>query len=429
MHSKPAIAAQLAALNNPSLPGVDLSLERVRDLLAALGNPEKKLPPVIHFAGTNGKGSTLAFLRTIYEAAGYRVHAYTSPHLVRFNERIVIAGAEISDDYLQQLLEQVSAAAQAIPVTFFEATTAVAFLAFAEHSADVVLLETGMGGRLDATNVVAKPQATVIAPIDYDHMEFLGESLAAIATEKAGIMKQGVPCFVGSQKPEAREVLKRTARERDARLYLHDREWSFECGKKGFVVRAGIREWTLPAPSLPGVHQHHNAALAAVVATSLDALPVDDAALAAGVSQAVWPARLQRLSTGPLVEAWGTRGDVYLDGGHNPHAAEIIAAWMADQRPPVTLMLGMMARKDAAAFLKPLAPHVTQLIAVPIPGSEAECYTPEALAAIAREAGIAQVTATASLPEAAQKLMNTAQGTLLIAGSLFLAGEILKNHS
>ena len=193
MHLNPAIATLLDGLNNPSLPGIDLSLTRMVQLLAALGNPEKQLPPVIHLAGTNGKGSTLAFLKAIYEAAGYRVHAYSSPHLVRFNERIVLAGQEISDDYLLQLLERITEVAKDIPVTFFEATTAAAFLAFAEHSADVVLLETGLGGRLDATNVVARPIAAIITPIDYDHMEFLGETLGAIAAEKAGIIKDGVP--------------------------------------------------------------------------------------------------------------------------------------------------------------------------------------------------------------------------------------------
>ena len=209
MHVNPAINALLQAMNNPALPSVDLSLVRVKELLKLLGNPEKKLPPVIHIAGTNGKGSTLAFLRAIYEAAGYRVHAYTSPHLVRFNERIVLAGHEISDDGLIDILTRVRDTDYA--VTYFEATTAAAFLAFSEHMADVLLLETGLGGRLDATNVVENPIATIITPVDYDHMEFLGTSLAAIAAEKAGIMKRDAPCFIGEQKPEAREILKRYA--------------------------------------------------------------------------------------------------------------------------------------------------------------------------------------------------------------------------
>ncbi len=426
MHSNPRIAAQLAALNNPSLPGIDLSLERMRALMTALGNPEKNLPPVIHLAGTNGKGSTLAFLRAIYEAAGYRVHAYTSPHLVRFNERIVIGGSEISDEYLAQLLEQVQTYAAEIPVTFFEATTAAAFLAFAEHQADVVLLETGMGGRLDATNLVERPIATIITPIGYDHMEFLGDTLGQIAGEKAGIMKRGVPCFVGAQQPEAREVLKRTARRVDCPLYLHGREWSVDVTQEGFTLHVGKEALNLPAPSLPGVHQYHNAALAATVAQALPLPKVSAEHIAKGIATAHWPARLQRLTHGALVEAWGPRGEVYLDGGHNAHAAAQLAAWMASRGEPITLILGMMARKDASAFLSPLVPHITRVITVPVSGGE--CYAPGALAVRAREAGVAVAEAAAELTSAAEMLAPAPNGTLLIAGSLFLAGDVLKNH-
>lgn len=426
MHTNPRIAAILDSLNNPSLPGIDLSLVRVLALLKELGNPEKKLPPVIHAAGTNGKGSTLAFLRAIYEAAGYRVHAYTSPHLVRFNERIVIGGAEISDDYLLQLLEHVAAAARDIPVTFFEATTAAAFLAFSEHSADVVLLETGMGGRLDATNVVEAPLATILTPIDYDHMEFLGESLSEIATEKAGILKRGVPCFVGAQKPEAREIIKRTARERDVRIHLYGREWSYEKKRDDFTLMCGANTHTLPVPALLGEHQFHNAALAATVASSLEALPVAADSLARGIARASWPARLQQLTHGPLVAAWDARGDVYLDGGHNPHAANILCEWLKLRREPVTLVLGMMKRKDALAFLTPIAPYIAQCITVPVSGGE--CYAPSALAGVASTVGIASVAAAESLAQGAELLATASAGTLLIAGSLFLAGDVLKNH-
>lgn len=426
MHLKPAIATLLDGLNNPSLPGIDLSLTRMVQLLAALGNPEKQLPPVIHLAGTNGKGSTLAFLKAIYEAAGYRVHAYSSPHLVRFNERIVLAGQEISDDYLLQLLERITEVAKDIPVTFFEATTAAAFLAFAEHSADVVLLETGLGGRLDATNVVARPIATIITPIDYDHMEFLGETLGAIAAEKAGIIKDGVSCFVGSQQPEAREVLKRTAREKHAELLLHGRDWSYEASTDGIAVHCGAECWELPLPSLVGMHQYHNAALASVAANSLRALPVSEAALKKGIVTAEWPARLQRLTQGPLVDAWGARGAVMLDGGHNTSAALVLRDWIAAQEQPVTLMLGMMARKDAHAFLEPLADCIGGIIAVPIAGNDA--YAPDVLAAIAGALNIQHVEAAPSL-DGASLHMREGDGTLLIAGSLFLAGEVLKNHS
>ena len=426
MHENPVIAALLNGLNNPSLPGVDLSLVRMRELMKTLGNPENKIPPVIHLAGTNGKGSALAFLRSVYEVAGYRVHAYISPHLVQFNERIIIAGQQVSDAYLQQLLERVNDAAKTIPVTFFEATTAAAFLAFAEHSADVVLLETGMGGRLDATNIVAKPIATIITPIDYDHMEFLGVTLAEIAGEKAGIMKAGAPCFAGAQKPEAREVLKRAVRKVDCDLALHDFDWNFEVVQSGLRVRSGSKMWDVPLPSLVGVHQFHNAALASVVAHALPQLPVTVEHIAKGLTTTTWPARLQKLERGPLVNTWGARGNVMLDGGHNPSAAAILQAWMREQLSPITLIIGMMKRKDAHGFLQPLAPHISSVIAVPIEGNES--YEPAELAAVAQALGVAHVYAASSLADAEQLFPPAANGTLLIAGSLFLAGQVLKNH-
>lgn len=426
MHLNPEIAAHLNALNNPALPSIDLSLDRMHALLNALGNPEQKLPPVIHLAGTNGKGSTLAFLRAIYEAAGYRVHAYTSPHLVLFNERIVEAGRPIDDAALLALLEQVAVATAKIPVTFFEATTALAFMAFAKQAADVVLLETGLGGRLDATNVVAQPLATVITPIDYDHMEFLGNTLAKIAAEKAGIIKRGVPCFVGAQQLEAQAVFENVAQKRDAPLILHGRDWQYVVDGKHIAVSHAGHQWHLPQPALLGAHQCHNAALASVVATSMAALPVTDAAITSGITHARWPARLQKLIRGPLVEAWGERGEVVLDGGHNPSAAHALAAWLSENSAPTTLLCGMMKRKDAHGFLLPLAPHITHMIAVPI--AENDSYSPEELAEIGHACGIAQVHACHPLEEAA-KHWDDANGRLLMAGSLFLAGQVLKNHS
>ena len=427
MHVTPPIATLLDALNKQFLPGIDLSLKRMTELLAALGNPEKKLPPVIHVAGTNGKGSTLAFLRAIYEASGYRVHVYTSPHLVHFNERIVLGGALISDAYLEQVLLRVREAAIDIPVTFFEAITAAAFLAFSEHTADVLLLETGLGGRLDATNVVAKPIATIITPVDYDHMEFLGNTLGKIATEKAGIMKDGVPCFIGAQKPETREVLKRAARERRVPLTLHSRDWMVDVKDDHLAVMHGAKAWALPFPTLVGNHQYQNAALASVIAQALPQLPVTQQAMETGVKNARWPARLQPLTAGPIVEAWGARGPVFLDGGHNASAASALRDWMETQKQPVTLMFGMMQRKDAAAFLSPLVPYLAGLIAVPIPGHEA--YDVETLTHIATELKINAVCAAKDLDDAAETLANCEHGPLLIAGSLFLAGEVLKNHS
>lgn len=427
MHVNPDIFALLEALNHPSLPGIDLTLTRMEQMLAALEHPERMLPPVIHFAGTNGKGSTLAFLRAMYEAQGYKVHAYTSPHLVRFNERIVIAGGEIRDDYLFSLLKQVHALAQEIPVTFFEATTALAFLVFAETPADVLLLETGLGGRLDATNMVERPLATVITPIDYDHKEFLGDSLAQIAAEKAGIIKLGVPCFVGSQKPEAREVIKRVAREKQALLTLCGRDWSYDPQHDGGVkVLCGAAHWHLPQPALVGAHQFHNAALASVVARNLPALPVQDSAVMQGVTSVRWPARLQRLTKGALAEAWGVRGDVYLDGGHNPSAALALKEWIRQHGKPVVLVWGMMARKDAAEFMAILAPELHEVIAVSM---GVEGYDADALARIATHAGVPRVQKAHNIVEVVARLDCGEEATLLIAGSLFLAADVLKNHS
>lgn len=426
MHLNPRIAALLEGMNHPSLPGIDLSLTRMEQLLAALGNPERRVPPVIHLAGTNGKGSVLAFLRAIYQAAGYSVHAYTSPHLVQFNERIVLNGHEIADDVLEPLLARVSALARDIPVTFFEATTAAAFLAFAEHPADVLLLETGLGGRLDATNVVPAPAMTVITPIGFDHMEFLGGTMETIAAEKAGIIKPGVPCIVGAQTEAVQKVLARAAYAKRAPLLVQGVGWDFGVQGEAMHVAQGLESWKLPMPSLPGAHQYHNAALASVVAKNCAVLPVTDDALQAGVAHAVWPGRLQRLTHGPLVEAWGARGAVYLDGGHNGHAAQALAAWMGTQSQPITLIAGMMARKNAVAFFKPLAPHVARVIAVPIPCND--CYAPEALAAIAQSVGAASVAA-AEMENIRAALEKSPAGTLLIAGSLFLVGEVLKNHS
>lgn len=417
------IASLLDALNHPSLPGIELSLGRMEALLAALGNPEQRLPPVIHLAGTNGKGSTQAFLGAIYKAAGYRVHAYTSPHLVRFNERIVVAGEEISDDALLPLLERVYACVQQCPATFFEATTALAMLAFAEHPADVVLLEVGLGGRLDATNVIAQPMATIITPISFDHMEFLGDSLTRIAAEKAGIIKPQVPCISGAQVAEVQALLSMTAQQRQAPFWGHGEGWRFLANAEGITVTCGQATWDLPLPSLQGEHQAHNAALASVVVRICHTLPVQDAAMAEGIAQARWPGRLQLLTRGPLVETWGARGAVVLDGAHNVAGAEALASWLAAQKQPVTLVCGMMQRKDAAAFLKPLASCISHFIAVPIAGEA--CYSPEALTSIAASVGMLRVSA-GQLDRLAFEQQEP--GILLITGSLFLAGEVLRRH-
>lgn len=401
MHVNPAIAALLAQLNNPSLPGIDLSLERMHALLDALGHPERHLPPVVHVAGTNGKGSTIALLAAMLEADGKRVHRYHSPHLVHFNERILLGGLPIVDDALLPLLQRVAVACNAIPATFFEATTAVAFLAYAEAPADFLLLETGMGGRLDATNVTT-PVLTILTPIGLDHQEFLGASLAAIAGEKAGILKPQVPCIVAPQASEALAVIEAKAAELS-------------------VPVTRVSEPVQQPVALIGEHQRMNAAVASAAAR---ALAVSEAAILSGMEKAHWPARLQPITRGPLVEMYGS---FTLDGGHNAHAAQVLAAWAATQPKPVALLLGMMARKDARAFLAPLVPVVDAVCCVDLPGHD-DAKTAEDLAADARAVGIEEV-AVASDPETGMALLQRCQpATVLVAGSLYLAGDLLKNH-
>lgn len=402
MHSNPHIESLLAALNNPSLPGIDLSLERMRALLAALGNPQERMPPAIHVAGTNGKGSTMAFLRSIYRGAGYRVHAYHSPHLVRFNERILLDGAQIDDALLESCLERVTDAARGIAVTFFEATTAAAFLAFAERPADLLLLEVGLGGRLDATNLVEKVLASVITPIGLDHREFLGNTLSEIAREKAGILRVGIPSVTAPQVPEVMAVLKQVAPE---------------------IVEAASYDGAI---GLTGVHQRINTGVAATVVKLLNPrLPVGAELLARGMAAAEWPARLQLLTHGPLVDVWHPHGEVRLDGGHNAHAAAALAEWVRAQEGKMVMVAGLMARKDPFEFLSPFHGLLDGMVFIPIPGNDS--HPPEILAQIAGELGM-KAQASSSLEEALAALQPVGKATLLVAGSLYLAGEVLKNN-
>ncbi|MGB8275150.1 MAG: folylpolyglutamate synthase/dihydrofolate synthase family protein, partial [Alphaproteobacteria bacterium] len=347
---------------------IDLSLERIERLLAALGHPEEKLPPVIHVAGTNGKGSVVAFLRAFYEAAGLRAHVYTSPHLVRINERFRIAGRLASDEELLDLLTECEEANGGRPITFFEMTTAVVLLAFSRIPAEVVILETGLGGRLDATNVVARPLATVITPISVDHVQFLGNTLTEIASEKAGILKPGVMSIVCPQPDEAARVIAGRAREIGAPLVRFGTDWTAEAARSGMVFKANGDTLALPVPALAGAHQIVNAG-AAIACLRCSAVPglhqrIDDSALGRGLRAVEWPARLQRLTRGPLIDVLGAAGvsgaiEVWLDGGHNPGAGEVLAenarTW-SDR--PLHLVFGMLNTKDGVGFLRPLAPTV-----------------------------------------------------------------------
>jgi dihydrofolate synthase/folylpolyglutamate synthase len=409
---------------------IDLSLDRIERLLDRLGRPERKLPPVVHIAGTNGKGSTLAMLAAMLRAAGHRVHRYISPHLVDFNERILLDDRPIPEVQLAEVLSRCERANGAEPITFFEITTAAAFMAMAETPADIVLLETGLGGRLDATNVIERPRLTLISPISMDHEAQLGSTLTTIAGEKAGILKNGVPGIAGPQKPEVDDVLSARAAEIAAPLLLHGRDWHVRQAGAGLCVDNGGSTGRWPHPTLAGVFQVENAGLAIMAARALGEFAISDAAVEEGLIEARWPARLQRLTRGPLVGAAGQRSTVLLDGGHNPAAGEALARSLqqiADPRP-LHLVVGMLANKDMLGFLRPLAPLVQTISAVPI-GGEHAARAPDELAAAAAELGLPAETAQTPLAAVRRIAEVGTPALILICGSLYLAGEILAENS
>ena len=403
---------------------IDLTLDRVWRLLEALDNPQNAMPPVIHLAGTNGKGSTQAMIRAGLEAMGKRVHAYTSPHLARFHERIRLAGELISEEALTAFLDECYAKNGGESITYFEITTCAALLAFARTPADYTLLEVGLGGRLDATNVIDTPAVTIITPVDLDHQQFLGETLAEIAGEKAGIIKRGVPCVVGPQKPEGIEVIEARAERLGAPLLAYGQQWHVgtENGRLIYQDEQGLLD--LPLPNLPGPHQIMNAGAALAALRHLGA---DETACEAAVTKAFWPARMQRLKTGPLVEAAGD-SDLWLDGGHNPAAGEAIAATLAQMPKREThLICGMLNTKDIGGYLRPLAPHVASLHAVSIPG-EANTLPADVTAAAATKAGIPAHEAHSVSEALATIRAQNKESRILICGSLYLAGNILRSN-
>ncbi|MET3836873.1 dihydrofolate synthase/folylpolyglutamate synthase [Brevundimonas sp. UYEF29] len=397
----------------------------MRVLCAALGDPQHKLPPVIHVAGTNGKGSTVALIRAIAEAAGLKVHAYTSPHLVRFNERIRLAGTLIEDDHLNAILDRIEAvmAETDSEATVFESTTAAAFLAMSETPADLAIIEVGLGGVLDATNVIERPLLSVIAPVDYDHAEFLGTDLAAIASEKAGVLKAGAPAVIARQKEEAMAAIERRATDVHARLTVLGVDFDAWAERGGLAFQTAELFMDLPAPALAGAHQIDNAALAVAAAVELD-LP--EAAIAEGLKRVRWPARLQRISGGPYgAAAKAAEAELWLDGGHNPHAARALAAFLAERQAraprPLALICGMLSNKDAGGFFAALKDSHATVFTVGFDGAAAE---PTALAAVARGHGLA-ATPAGSVSEALDLALRLGAGRVAICGSLYLAGEVL----
>ena len=395
-------------------------------LLAALGNPHARLPPVIHVAGTNGKGSTLAFLRAYLEAAGYRVHVYTSPHLVRFSERIRLAGRLIDEEALLALLEECERVNAGAPVTFFEITTAAAFLAFARTPADIALLETGLGGRFDATNVIARPAVTAITPVSLDHQHFLGDTVAKIAFEKAGILKPGVPAVLAPQSRDAAGVIEARGREIGAPLFRAGVEWFAAANTVGQLVYRGKRTLVLPPPGLLGAHQYDNAGTALACLDCLDGFTVPEAALARGMSAVEWPARLQRLVRGPLPARLPEDCELWLDGAHNPAGGAALSAVARHWRDrKLRLVFGMLATHDPRGFLAALAPFVERLAAVAIPGEENALPATDLVAAAAA-LGIAAEPAPDI--ETAITLAAAPGGRVLICGSLYLAGRVLAEN-
>lgn len=416
---------------------IDLTLDRMQRILEKLDHPERKVPPVIHVAGTNGKGSTVAFLRAILEAAGLRVHVYTSPHLVRFNERFrlgkVGGGVLVGDDGLRDVLDLCERVNGSEPITIFEMETAAAFVLFAENPADVLLLEVGLGGRLDATNVIDKPLASVITPIGMDHMEFLGDTVEKIATEKAGIIKSGAPVVCAEQVPEAENVIALIAKRARAPLHVATQDWHVNVERGRLVYQDDRGLLDLAAPRLFGRHQFDNAGLAIATLRAVDAFKIEPSAYEQGIARAEWPARMQRLATGELLGFAPADAELWLDGGHNPDGGRVIAAALGDLEErvsrPLVVIVGMMGNKDAAGFVSNFAGLTRHIIAIPIPDQD-NAMPPHKLADAARSLGM-RVDTAASVKAALQSIAALTYETpprILIAGSLYLAGHVLAEN-
>jgi dihydrofolate synthase / folylpolyglutamate synthase len=413
---------------------IDLGLERLQRLLGRLDHPERKLPGVIHVAGTNGKGSTIAFLRAILEAAGLRVHVYTSPYLARINESYRLGraggGGLVDDDELRLALMHCERVNNGEPITIFEIETAAAFWLFAQHPAEMVLLEVGLGGRFDATNVIDAPLACVVTPIGVDHTEFLGNSLAAIANEKAGIIKRNVPVICAEQTPEANAVIEAQARRLHAPLHAAGQEWhvTVERGRLVYQDERGLMD--LAAPRLFGRHQFDNAGLAIATLRALDGLRIDTAAFERGIVGAEWPARMQRLTSGALVERAPRGSEIWLDGGHNTDGGRVVTAALGDLEErvsrPLVVIIGMMGNKDAEGFLSNFAGLTRHIIAVKIPDRE-QAMAPDTLVNAGRHLGMRVETSTSveAALHALTRLAYEIPPRILITGSLYLAGHVL----
>ncbi len=425
-----AILRRLTALH-PKV--IDLSLDRIETLLERLGNPERKLPPTIHVAGTNGKGSIIAFLRAILEAAGYRVHVYISPHLINFNERICLAGKLIDDDALSNVLEECEEFNSGGPITFFEITTAAAFLAFSRTDADVVLLETGLGGRLDATNVIDKPALTIITPVSLDHQQFLGNTLKEIISEKLGIVKPGVPCISAKQERREEKNFCKLVDNAGASLVIEGKDWSVRKTQNGMAFDSSVNgvktSRDFPIPALSGSHQLRNAGLAIAALEHLPSFDVNDSAIALGLKSAQWPARMQRLTSGPLIEKMPDSWELWLDGGHNGAAGKMISKHARSWRDkPLHMIFGMLNSKNPGEFLAHLEGRIGLFRGIAIPG-EANTLSAQEVTKVALSLRMDGAIA-GSVEAALEDIVRQKEAArVIIAGSLYLAGTILKENS
>jgi dihydrofolate synthase/folylpolyglutamate synthase len=413
---------------------IDLSLGRVVELLKKLGDPQNHLPPVVHVAGTNAKGSVIAYMRAVLEAEGYGVHVHISPHLVRFNERIRLRGDLITETALSELLEGCEKINADKPITFFEITTCAALVAFASEPADVVLLETGLGGRLDATNVIRQPAVTVLTPISLDHQQYLGDTLSQISREKAGILKPGTPCVVATQPNEAMQSIIATAHDLGVSLYRQEEDWSVHQNRDQLVYDNPRGRTILPLPNLVGPHQLNNAGIALAALDRLAACKTSPKARRSGLLGAEWPGRMQHLFKGPLLNKLPDGWEIWVDGGHNEAAAKAIAdqaqVWGNENNSmPLYVIFGMLNSKNPGNFLRPLKVHVANICCLAIP-SEENAYKSDDLLIVAQNIGISAIKSE-TIEEAVINLVACSQkpARILICGSLYLVGKVLANHN
>ena len=406
---------------------IDLDLSRIKVLLKEIGNPHLKLPPVIHVAGTNGKGSTVAFCRAIFEQAGYKVHAYTSPHLVKFNERIKILGEDIEPGLLYEVIEECRIAAEKISLktTFFEGTTCAAFLAFSRVPADIVVLETGLGGRLDATNVIDHPLMTIITSVSFDHMDYLGNTITQIAGEKAGIIKKNVPCVISQQYDEGFATLFQKAEQMNADILAFSYDWMVNKEQNKFIYHSKDVNLILPTPKLVGDHQLINAGNAITAALNCKDFNISHEAIGLALQSVKWPARLQHLTSGPIVDLTNANAEIWVDGAHNEAGAHVLSCWLEEKKLPTYLIYGTTKNRDCKAFLRMLEKHIKLVVAVPI-DAEPLSYSAEYIEKEAKKLDLSTNKAE-TVEEALAVIAETTQEKciILITGSLYLAGDVL----